>query len=284
MTPSAPQDRHSLIGRVACRVLAKLLDEETGASFARIAMQYLGNEEMAQIAQEIGRDPQLSMRIEIALPGYRMRGVQGIQEWMLTDDTSTELRTKPCDKSARLFTVVDESQAGSNKMVTKLNKDFLLDPDNASIWIEEATGALNLHIPEVSEKQWNSAIKGLVRLGKVSLKEFAAYTEAVAEAVGNGLPVILALGRSMWTLRLPSFESYFEESIPPAKLGQPSAWKVKFSAHWPNENYLLKRNKQFLPFTRRTLEDQLQESAELLPDTTRAVLTEFVKADSTWNA
>ena len=279
-----PQQDYSLVGRVACRVLTRLLDEETGASFARIAMQYLSNEEMAQIAEEVARDPQLGPRIEIALPAYRMRGVQGIQDWMLTDDTSTELRTKPCAKSARLFTVVDESQAGSNKMVTKLNKDFLLDQENASIWIEEATNHLNIHVPEVSEKQWNSAIKGLVRLGKVSLREFAAYTEAVAAAVGDGLPVILALGKSMWTLRLPSFESYFEESIPPAKLGQPSAWKAKFSAHWPNENYLLKRNKQFLPFTRRTLEDQLEESAGVLPDATLNVLADFVKADSSWNA
>ena len=247
-------------------------------------MQYLGTDEMAQIAEEVARDHQLSARIEIALPSYRMRGVPGVQEWMLTDDTSTELRTKPCSKSARLFTVVDESQAGSNKMVTKLNKDFLLDPDNASIWIEEATNQLNIHVPEVSEKQWNAAIKGLVGLGKVSLKEFAAYTEAVAAAVSNGLPVILALGKSMWTLRLPSFESYFEESIPSAKLGQPSAWKAKFNAHWPNGNYLLKRNKQFLAFTKRTLEDQLERSADTLPDSTLAILSDFVNAESSWNA
>lgn len=283
-TDTKSQEQFSLIGRVACRVLNRLLDQENGTSFARIAMQHLGRDEMAHIAEEVARDVHLKDRIEIALPDYYMRGVEGVQEWMLTDATSTELRTKHCDKEARLFFLVDDSQAGSNALVTKLNKDFLLDPENALIWIEEATGPRNIHVPEVHEKQWGAAIKGLIRVGRSSLKEFALYIETVATAVGNGLPVVLALGSSMWALRLPSFESYFEESIPDDKLGQPSAWKAKFIAHWPNGNYLLKRNKQFLPYTRRMLEEQFERFADDLPDTTREALNAFVRSEAEWNS
>ena len=257
--------------------------EEFGT--ARFVLHRLGVEEVAAIATAVCHDPELDRRVEVLLPRYRMAGCQGISDDLLTDRSTTELRTAPCPKDARLSALFDDSQEQSLAQVEKINKDLLLDPEIASIWVDEAFRGLSLPITDSMKHQWAAAVKGLLQLDRLSLTDAAAYvceTQRLVEHEGQSIR--RALGKALWTIRLPSFANSFEP-IAEQKLAHASEWKRKYNSHWSTQCYLLKRNKQQVPYSKQRSRSVTRKCVTgELSDTTNMVLGRFIDAEDGWTA
>jgi S-DNA-T family DNA segregation ATPase FtsK/SpoIIIE len=271
-----------LIGRLGCDRLRAFLDKDSDEfGTARFVLHRLGVAEAAAIATAVSKDPDLMDRVEILLPRYKMAGIAGISEDWLTDKSTTEVRTTACTKEARLFALFDVSQEQSLAQVEKINKDILLAPELAETWVREAIHGMALLLTDSMKHQWASAVKGIFQIDRLSLRDAAQYLCSVRDLIQEGQTVRKALGKSLWVLRLPSFKNAFE-AIPEPKLGQPSEWRRKLSTHWANQCYLVKRNKQQIPYTRQSLDDAFEKIRDLLQEPLKAAIRAFIDGGDGW--
>jgi S-DNA-T family DNA segregation ATPase FtsK/SpoIIIE len=275
-------DALTLIGRLGCSRLCSFLDKDSDEhGTARFVLHRLGVDEVAAIAAAVSQAVDLSPRVEIVLPRYKMAGVPGVDELWLTDMSTTEVRTAPCPKEARLFALFDVSQEQSLAQVEKINKDLLLDPELADTWVNEAVTGMDIPLTDSMRHQWAAAVKGMFQLDRLSLRDAAYWLCQTRDLIREGLTVRKALGKSLWLLRLPSFANAFE-SIPEQKLNYPSEWRKKLASHWSNQCYLVKRNKQQVPYTRQALEDAFAKVKDVLQEPLRDAIRAFIDGDDGW--
>ena len=275
-------DALELIGRLGCERLRAFLDKDSDElGTARFVLHRLSVEEAAAIAIAVSKAADLADRVEILLPRYKMAGIAGIFEDWLTDKTTTEVRTAACAKEARLFGLFDVSQEQSLAQVEKINKDLLLDPELADKWVSEAIHGMDLALTDSMKHHWASAVKGIFQLDRLSLRDAAQYLCSARDLIGEGQTVRKALGRSLWVLRLPSFKNAFEAIAEP-KLGYPSEWRRKLSSHWATQCYLVKRNKQQVPYTRQALDDAFDKIRDQLQDPLKVAIRSFIDGGDGW--
>lgn len=272
----------ALIGRIGCNRLNSLLDNDDNEhGVARFVLHGLDVEEVAAISSAVSLSQEITNRVEISLPRYKMANVDGINEQWLTDKTTTELRTAPCKKTARLFALFDTSQAQSLAQVIKINRDFLINPGLAEIWLKEATIGIENDLTESMKKQWVAAIKGMFQTDRLSLRSAARWLCLTRELIIAGDPIRKAIGKSLWVLRLPSFANAFQ-SIPDHKQNYPSEWRRKIDSHWSNECYLLKRNRQQIPYTRQALQDAFEKHNDFFREQLKEAIVSFISDGDGW--
>src|SRR4051812_34341327 len=104
-------DGLGLIWQLCCgRVRGFFVKGSGELGTARFVLHRLSVEEVAAIAVAVSKAHDLTERVEILLPRYKMAGVAGISEDWLTDKSTTDVRTAECAKEARLFGLFDVSQ------------------------------------------------------------------------------------------------------------------------------------------------------------------------------
>jgi DNA segregation ATPase FtsK/SpoIIIE, S-DNA-T family len=188
-------DGLTLIGRVGRDILRSSLDEaEDDAGTARFLLQKLKADEMAAIVRAILEEPEFAARLDICLPDYAFRGIDGIPEVLLTDRNTTDLRHADCDREARLMALLDEAQAQSMKQVEPIGAASLLDYDRLDLWLKHSGAEAALVADHIY--QWRAAMRALLELDRVSLRQFADYLIAVAAALA-AMPVETALGTAL---------------------------------------------------------------------------------------
>ncbi len=265
-----------LMGKVAAGVVRHALDTGSQDSdFARFVIVSLEIDEIMAIVEAVRSDPATSERIDVKLPRYGFKDVAGVPESLLTDDATTVLRHKHCDRDGRLMVLLDESQRQSVAQVEKLNSDVLLDEALAGAWID-AAGAESMLDAEL-RLQWRAAIVAVIRIDRVPLRLLAEYVVATAGALEEGLALHRALGRALPALRLPRFDELFDE-IQPAKRHQAPQWQQRLKAHWRRESYFAKRDLAQLPFAKARLRDKLEEQREAMADEVYQILSAYVDA------
>lgn len=116
--------------------------------------------------------------------------------WLrLTDVNTTDLRHAECDKEGRLLVLLDESQAQSLSQVEAIDAASLLSVGQLDLWRGYSGAASEL--AEDGQLQWHAAIRALVELDRVSMRQFADYLVAVAQQLQAGSTLTAALGHAL---------------------------------------------------------------------------------------
>jgi DNA segregation ATPase FtsK/SpoIIIE, S-DNA-T family len=268
-------DGLTLIGRVGRDILRSSLDEaEDDAGTARFLLQKLKADEMAAIVRAILEEPEFAARLDICLPDYAFRGIDGIPEVLLTDRNTTDLRHADCDREARLMALLDEAQAQSMKQVEPIGAASLLDYDRLDLWLKHSGAEAALVADHIY--QWRAAMRALLELDRVSLRQFADYLIAVAAALA-AMPVETALGTALPRLDVPRFDGLFED-IPAARRGHYSQWRQRYVSHWKRVCYIAKLDRSDTPFSATRLRERLSAMEPVLPGEVYAVLAAYVEA------
>lgn len=267
----------TLIGRVAAGLIQTTLDGDgTESGCARFLVYAMAPDEVVAIVNAIEADPHLAPRLEICLPRYRFATVEGVGEHLLTDAATTELRHAECHREGRLMVLSDDSQMQSLAQVEKLDADALLDETRAGRWIDAAGEGLAL--PDDIKTEWEAALKALLRMHRAGLRQVAHYVSATAAELASGATLSRALGRSLPALRVPRFDSLFDD-IPPQRRRQPSQWRGRFESHWRRDSYIAKRDVSQLPLPNRgRLRDKLEELRANLREEVQAAIEAYIDA------
>lgn len=270
-------DGLTLIGRVGRDIIRAGLDralQDRGT--ARYVLHGLEVDEMAAIVLAIQEDKGLCQRLDICLPAYAFAEIEGIAPENLTEVNTTDLRHAECDKEARLLVLLDESQAQSMSQVDPIDAGTLLSLDHIHLWFGHSGAAAEI-ADEDRTIQWRAAIKALVELDRVSMRQLADYLVAVAVNLHAGTPLPAALGSALPKLHLPRFDQLFDD-ISPARRGHYSQWRARFVAHWKRDCYIYKRDQSQTPFSTTRLREKLDGMASTLPGDVYAVLAAYVDA------
>lgn len=268
-------DGLTLIGRVGRDILRSSLDEaEDDAGTARFLLQKLKPEEMAAIVRAILDEPAFADRLDICLPAYAFRDVEGIPAELLTDRNTTDLRHADCDREARLMALLDEAQAQSMKQVEPIGAASLLDRDRLDLWLRHSGAEAALVADHAY--QWRAAMRALLELDRVSLRQFADYLIAVTVALAD-VPVDVALGTALPRLDVPRYDGLFED-IPAARRGHYSQWRQRYINQWKRVCYIAKLDRSDTPFSATRLRERLTTMEPVLPGDVYAVLAAYVEA------
>lgn len=266
----------SLIGHVGRDIIRQGLDgARRDAGMARYVLHGLEVDEVAAIVLAIQEDKGLCQRLDIGLPRYAFADVEGIAPEYLTDINTTDLRHGESDKEGRLLVLLDESQAQSLAQVDPIDASNLLSVDQLDLW-RSYSGATD-ELAEDGKLQWRAAVRALVELDRVSMRQFADYLVEVALQLRSGLPLATAFGHALPQLRLPRFDALFDD-IPPARRGHFSQWRQRLVTHWKRDCYIYKRDPGQTPFSTTRLREKLSGMAESLPEDVYAVLAAYVEA------
>lgn len=270
-------DGLTLIGRVGRDIIRGGIDralQDRGT--ARYVLHGLEPAEMAAIVLAIQEDKGLCERLDICLPAYAFADIEGIAPEHLTEVNTTDLRHAECDKEARLLVLLDESQAQSLSQVDPIDAGTLLSLDHLDLWFGHSGAAAE--IPDEDRRiQWRAAIKALVELDRVSMRQLADYLVAVAASLRAGTSLPAALGSALPKLNLPRFDQLFDD-ISPARRGHYSQWRARFVAHWKRDCYVYKRDQSQTPFSATRLREKLDGMASTLPGDVYALLAAYVDA------
>lgn len=269
-------DGLTLIGKIAGGLVERTLNAGKGEpGLVRFVLHALSNEEIVAIVEAIQDEPGLAARLEIALPRYAFDQFPSIAPANLTDISTTDLRHAECDREGRLIALIDDSQGQSLAQVDKLDASALLNEASAESWIDTCTSDLNL--PPDLTAQWVAALRALIRLDRVSMRQIANYIIRTAQFVREGERIMIALGRALPELRLPRFDALFDE-IPPAQRTQPSQWQKRFLAHWRRDCFIAKRDATQIPFSTSKLRERLESQQATFTEDVYAVLQGYVNA------
>ncbi|TIU44158.1 MAG: hypothetical protein E5W17_00670, partial [Mesorhizobium sp.] len=243
---------------------------------ARYVLYGIEPSEMAAIVLAIQEDKGLCQRLDICLPAYAFADIKGIAPEHLTEINTTDLRHAECDKEARLLALLDESQAQSLSQVEPIDAGTLLSLDHLDLWFGHSGAAAEI-LDDDRAIQWRAAIKALVELDRVSMRQLADYLVAVAANLDAGTPLPAALGSALPKLHLPRFDQLFDD-ISPARRGHYSQWRARFVAHWKRDCYVYKRDQSQIPFSTTRLREKLDSMASILPGDVYAVLAAYIEA------
>lgn len=269
-------DGLSLIGRVGRDIVRQGLDRSTrDAGVSRFVLHGLESEEIAAIVIAIQEDASLCQRLDICLPRYEFGDVPGIAPEHLTDVNTTDLRHAECDREGRLLVLLDESQAQSLSQVEAIDAVTLLSVGQLDLWRGYSGAAAEL--AEDGQLQWHAAIRALVELDRVSMRQFADYLVAVAQQLQAGSSLTAALGHALSHLRLPRFDGLFDD-IAPARRGHYSQWRQRLVSHWKRDCFIYKRDTGHTPFSTTRLREKLVAMADALGEDVYAVLAAYVEA------
>ncbi|OBQ86435.1 FtsK/SpoIIIE domain-containing protein [Mesorhizobium sp. WSM3873] len=270
-------DGLTLIGRVGRDIIRTGIDralQDRGT--ARYVLYGIEPSEMAAIVLAIQEDKGLCQRLDICLPAYAFADIKGIAPEHLTEINTTDLRHAECDKEARLLALLDESQAQSLSQVEPIDAGTLLSLDHLDLWFGHSGAAAEI-LDDDRAIQWRAAIKALVELDRVSMRQLADYLVAVAANLDAGTPLPAALGSALPKLHLPRFDQLFDD-ISPARRGHYSQWRARFVAHWKRDCYVYKRDQSQTPFSTTRLREKLDSMASILPGDVYAVLAAYIEA------
>jgi DNA segregation ATPase FtsK/SpoIIIE, S-DNA-T family len=266
----------SLIGRMAAGLIQHTLDsskDEPG--YARFLLHAMTPEEVLAIVSAIEADPLLAPRIDICLPRYRFEHLAGVQRQHLTDIPTPDLRHAECDRDARLLVLTD-SERQSLAQIDPLDAEALLDEEHAGRWIDVASEGMALS--DETKIEWEAALTALLRMRRAGLQQIAHFVSATAAEIASGERVPRAVGRSLPTLRIPRFDSLFDD-IPPAKVQQPSQWHRRFNTHWRRDCYIAKRDRSQMPLPARArLREKLEEMREQLREEVQSAIELYIEA------
>ena len=269
-------DGLSLIGRVGRDIVRQGLDRSTrDAGVSRFVLHGLESEEIAAIVIAIQEDASLCQRLDICLPRYEFGDMPGIAPKHLTDVNTTDLRHAECDREGRLLVLLDESQAQSLSQVEAIDAASLLSVGQLDLWRGYSGAASEL--AEDGQIQWHAAIRALVELDRVSMRQFADYLVAVAQQLQAGSSLTAALGHALPHLRLPRFDGLFDD-IAPARRGHYSQWRQRLVSHWKRDCFIYKRDTGHTPFSTTRLREKLAAMADALGEDVYAVLAAYVEA------
>ena len=267
----------TLIGRVGRDIIRQSLDRARGdTGVARYLLHGLEVDEVSAIVLAIQEDKGLCQRLDIGLPRYAFADIEGIAPEYLTDTNTTDLRHETCSKEGRLLVLLDESQAQSTSQVEPLNASNLLALDQLDLWRSYSGAAAEL-VDESQLLQWRAAVRALVELDRVSMRQFAEYLVDVAHHLHAGFALANAFGHALPRLRLPRFDGLFDD-IPPPRRGHYSQWRQRFVNHWKRDCYIYKRDSSQTTFSTPRLREKLSNMAETLPPDVYAVLAAHVEA------
>lgn len=269
-------DGLGLIGAIAGGVVERTLDAGKGEpGLVRFILHGLSLEEIVAIVEAIQDRPELAERLAIALPRYAFEQFASVAPENLTDISTTDLRHAECNREGRLIALIDDSQGQSLAQVDKLDASALLNEASTEAWIDACTA--DLELPQDLAAQWIAAIRALIRLDRVSMRQIANYIISTAQHVREGERIMIALGRALPELRLPRFDALFDE-IPPAQRAQPSQWQKRFVAHWRRDCFIAKRDATQIPFSTSKLRERLESQQDTFTPDIYAVLQGYVDA------
>ena len=269
-------DGLTLIGRVGRDFIRASLDRAVkDRGTGRYVLHGLEQTETAAIVLAIQEDRGLCQRLEICLPAYAFATVVGIDPVHLTQISTTDLRHAECDKEARLLVLLDESEAQSMSQVEAIDASSLLGLDQLDLWLGHSGMAAEL--PDDRSLQWRAAVKALIELDRVSMRQLANYLVATTTALRGGEPLTKAFGRALPKLNLPRFDQLFDD-IAPARRSHYSQWRQRFVTHWKRDCYLYKRDSSQTPFSTARLREKLAAMEDGLPSDVYAVLATYVEA------
>jgi len=270
----------ALIGSMAMHVVRQALELGRGEpGVVRFVMTGLSREEIAAIVRSIQADQQLAQRVDIALPRYGFADFEGIDPVYLTDTAATELRHAECDREARLIALLDDSQGQSLAQVDRLDATALLNADNAKDWV--ALVLRDLSVPDEYHTQLIAALKALVQIDRVSMRQTANYLVQAASLLKEGEKLTLALGRVLPQIRLPRFDALFED-IPEKGRTWPSEWSKRFQKHWRRECYISKRDLNQIPLSASRLRERLERDLESLEPSVATALSSYVSSPASY--
>jgi S-DNA-T family DNA segregation ATPase FtsK/SpoIIIE len=266
----------TLIGRMAARLIRNKLDlDQREQGVAKFLVRGLAAEEVLAIVSAIVQEPALAARLDIKLPRHTFAAAPEVSDEMLTDTPVTELRHAQCDREGRLMALMDTRQQQSMAQIDPIDADALLDAESVGGWIEEAEAGLAL--PGELKDQWQAALKGLLKIDRVGLRQVAAWLAAIGAELGAGSTLPQAVGRALPAIGLPRFDRLFDD-VPAAKLTWQSQWRSRFEMHWRRQTYMAKRDQQQIPFARGRLREKLQELHEDLRDEVREAIEAYIAA------
>ncbi len=265
----------SLIGRMASGLIQHTLDtssDETGT--ALFLLHALTPEQVMAVVTAIEADPQLAARIDICLPRYRFQDVAGVQAHHLTDETTPDLRHAECDRDGRLLVLTD-SERQTLAQIDPLDAEALMDEEQSARWIDVASEGMAFS--DETKIEWGAALTALLRMRRAGLQQVAHFVSATAAEIASGERVARAVGRSLTALRVPRFDSLFDD-IPLAKVQQPSQWHRRFTAHWRRDCYIAKRDRSQVPLPARArLREKLEEMREQLREEVQTAIEAYIE-------
>lgn len=270
-------DGLTLIGRVGRDIIRAGIDralQDHGT--ARYVLYGLEPAEMAAIVLAIQEDKGLCQRLDICLPVYEFANIKGIAPENLTEINTTDLRHAECGKEARLLVLLDESQAQSLSQIEPIDAGALLSLDHLDLWFGHSGASAEI-LDSDRAIQWRAAIRALVELDRVSMRQLADYLVAVAANLRAGNPLPVALGSALPKLHLPRFDQLFDD-ISPARRGHYSQWRARFLTHWKRDCFIYKRDQSQTPFSTTRLREKLDGMSSILPGDVYAVLAAYVDA------
>jgi S-DNA-T family DNA segregation ATPase FtsK/SpoIIIE len=268
-------DGLTLIGRVGREIIRREIDgAQQDRGIARYVLQGLELVEIAAIVSAIQEDRGLCERLDVCLPSYAFGAMDGIPPEYLTTVNTTDLRHAECDKEARLLVLLDDSQAQSMSQVIPIDAGKILSLEHLDLWFRHSGAAAEISDGDRAI-QWRAAVRGLIELDRVSMRQLSEYLVAVATQLTSGAPLHAAMGGALPALHLPRFDLLFDD-ISPARRGHYSQWRARFVAHWKRDCYIYKRDQSQTPFSTTRLREKLEGMAASLPGDVYAVLAAYV--------
>jgi DNA segregation ATPase FtsK/SpoIIIE, S-DNA-T family len=271
-----------LIGEVVASYLRSELFAERGDSpdgTARYIIDCLTPEQIAAIATAILKDAELSEKVDLKLPKKLTAGYD-LPSFILTERPATYFRNASCSKPALLIANVGDDEQQSLKEFIPIGAAEL--QDQTGLWVQVAGKGLSL-TPE-HLKWWEKALSGLQQLRLHSLDRFSGYVlRTRAEVLGEGQPMVVALGAALAALHLPK-DSFYFNGIKEKFRGRASEWKKLYaSASKKRACFLIKQTPSQILLGEDELMAAFEKVQDTIPEIHHPQVLTFIHAPYGWN-
>ena len=242
-------------------------------------LDQLNGDQVAAIIRAILDDSELKAAFHVQIPRTLVQG-ENLPDDVLTDEKTVHLRHATFDQFGLILASSNDDQGQSLQDITKLGATDL--KEKVALWVNVASSGLNLPTEQV--QQWKAALLGLQAALQCSLDQFADYIQQTRQKVlSDAVPIIVALGWALPSLKLPRDSSYFE-SIPEKSRAAKTRWlKLYQDAKTKRGCFLVKETA-----TRKSLEEQELRIAyekvkvDLTPPVAEAIES-FITSGAGWN-
>jgi len=267
-----------LIGKVAASYLRDRITEEDLLGTARYLLDCLTAGQTAAVAQAILADVNLSRLVEIKLPVHFV-GHLGLPPEVLTGERTTYFRNAACGKSSLLVANTGDDEEQSLKELVPIGAAQI--QSHPELWVNLASEGLP--ITDQHKNWWVKALQALLEVRSFTLDRFADYILHTREAIGDGQPILLALGVAFPALRVPRDTAFFS-NLSDKTAGHVSKWKVLYAqAIRKRACYLVKQTPTQALLLEEDLVAAFEKVKDAIPSEIHPTVTAFIHTHSGWN-
>lgn len=272
-----------IVGRVGAYILQRRLDDSRQSdgtrpdSAALFRLDKLAPAQVAAVAREILRNPELAARVDVKIPAALVAG-EDIPAEAVTNHNAGAIRHMASEHFEALLTANgnEHNLADTLGHVTALGAKEFRSYEDA--WVEATCHVAGIAPTPDDRGVFRAALRGLMGAVELSLSQLGEFCALAAEASNlRGLPIRDAIGWALPFAGLPRDTSLFANAKTYGTAIGP--WRKAFEKLYANRAPLLsKMRPNGQPIDPEELAQRLTDNAEVVQDHARVIIEAFVVA------